>query len=245
MVPDSSFVQTRWSVVARAGGACHDEARAAMAWLVERYWEPLRRAAERWGCDRHESEDAVQDFCCRLVERRADLSGVDPAIGRFRAWLIVVFRNFLRDRLDRGRAVKRGGQSTKVDLDVAQLTAPHADGEFDRDWALALIDRARDRLAIEHATPNDRRRFDLLSPFLTNNGSSDRYVAAGQELKLNEGAVKVAVHRMRQRFKDLARLEVAETLSDPTPEALDQEMRALAEALSGGNPVTGPRPSRS
>ncbi|MBA3710661.1 MAG: sigma-70 family RNA polymerase sigma factor, partial [Planctomycetes bacterium] len=88
MAADSSFVITRWSVVARAGGAGDDQARVALSWLVERYWDPLRRAAVRWGCDGHEAEDAVQDFCCRLIERRTDLAAVDPDRGRFRAWLL-------------------------------------------------------------------------------------------------------------------------------------------------------------
>jgi RNA polymerase sigma factor (sigma-70 family) len=234
MAADSSFVSTRWSVVARAGGASGDDASAALAWLVERYWDPLRRAAARWGCDEHEADDAVQDFCCRLIERRADLSGLAPERGRFRAWLVVVFRNFLCDRVARLRAAKRGGAAATVDAVLADPAAPAApDPVFDRDWAQALLGRASDRLAAEHATSAERARYGRLSRFLTANASGADYSAAGAPLGLSEGAVKVAVHRLRQRLKELARLEIVETLADPTPEAVEDELRTLAEALAG------------
>ncbi|HYE05698.1 MAG TPA: sigma factor [Planctomycetota bacterium] len=230
---DSGFVATRWSVVSRAGGPGDSEARAALAWLVERYWEPLRLAARRWGCDQPGAEDAVQDFCCRLVERRLELGAVVPERGRFRAWLLVVFRNFLRDRVQRDGAAKRGGGATMVDAALADPPAPEtADPCFDRDWALALLDRAETRLAGEHAGPPERLRFAQLKPFLTVNGTGAAYAAAGIALGLGEGAVKVAVHRLRHRLRELARLEVAETLSEPTPRAIDDELQALAEALT-------------
>ena len=234
MPSDHGFVATRWSVVGRAGAAGDaGEARAALAWLVERYWEPLRSVARRWGCDAHAAEDAVQDFCCRLVERRLDLAAVRPDVGRFRAWLLVVFRNFLRDRADRERAAKRGGGAVRVDAALVEPAAPDpGDPGFDRDWAQAVLARAEDRLAAEHAAPEERGRFERLRPFLTSNGTSADYAAAGAPLGLGEGAIKVAVHRLRQRFRALARVEVAETLSEPTPAAIDAELRTLAEALT-------------
>jgi RNA polymerase sigma-70 factor (ECF subfamily) len=226
------FVDTRWSVVARAGGADDAQARAALSWLVERYWEPLRRAARRWGCDQHQAEDAVQDFCCRLVERRGDLGGVVPGGGRFRSYLVVAFRNLVRDRIAAERAAKRGGGAPTVDAAAADPVAPPAaDPAFDRDWAEALLERAEDRLAQEHGAA-ERQRFDRLRHFLTRNGSGEDYAAAGAPLGLSEGAVKVAVHRLRQRLRELAKAEIRETLAEPTPDEVEDELRALAEALA-------------
>jgi RNA polymerase sigma-70 factor (ECF subfamily) len=232
MPQHSSFVNTRWSVVGRAGGS-GGEASAALSWLVERYWEPLHSAARRWGC--RDAEDIVQDFCCRLIERRVDLGSVSPQGGRFRTWLLAVFRNFMRDRIAHAQAAKRGGGAVLVDAATVDAAAPEADPQFDRDWAEALIGRATDALAAEHATPVERSRFERLCQFLTSNGTSSAYAKAGQGLGLGEGAVKVAVHRLRQRLRELARLEIMETLSEPTPEAIDEELRTLADVLASGS----------
>jgi RNA polymerase sigma-70 factor (ECF subfamily) len=232
MPPDETFVATRWSVVARAGGENHAAAHAALSWLVERYWEPLRLAARRWGCDAHRADDAVQDFCCRLVERRDDLAALTPAGGQFRAWLLVVFRNFLRDQRDRERAQRRGGGLATMDVQVADPPAPTAtDADFDHDWATALLQRASDRLAAEAGDTRSRARHAIIAPFLTANGTSAAYREAGRQLGVGEGAVKVAVHRLRQRLRELVRAEICETLVDPTPAAVDQEMAELAGAL--------------
>jgi RNA polymerase sigma-70 factor (ECF subfamily) len=231
--PSGRFVDTRWSVVARAGGADSGEARAALAWLAERYWEPLRRAARRWGCDEHQAEDAVQDFCCRLIERRADLGAVAPGPSRFRSWLLVSFRNALNDLRSRQAAAKRGGGAVEVDARAVDPPAPPSDEAlFDRDWAEALLGRAVDRLAREHDDDAGRRRLALLKPFLTANGASAAYAAAGRELGLGEGAVKVAVHRLRGRLRELARLEIRETLAEPSAAEIDQELTALTESLA-------------
>lgn len=233
----ADFVPTRWSVVARAGGADDRQASAALAWLVERYWDPLCRAAQRWGCSQHDAEDAVQDFCCRLVERRLDLGTVRADRGRFRAWLLVTFRNAVRDHQDARQAQKRGGLAQVVDAHAAEPAAPTAaDPAFDRDWAEAVLARTADRLASEHTTPSDQLRFSLLKPYLTANADGASYQRIGQHLGLSEGAVKVAVHRLRQRLRELARLEIADTLIDPTPEDIDAELATLASALAADSP---------
>nr|MBA3710790.1 sigma-70 family RNA polymerase sigma factor [Planctomycetota bacterium] len=121
-----------------------------------------------------------------------------------------------------------------VDAAVVDPAAPAVpDPAFDRDWADVLLARAGDRLAAEHATPGERARYERLAHFVTTNGTSASYAAAGALLGLTEGAVKVAVHRLRQRLRDLARSEIAETLADPTPEAVEDELRTLIEALAG------------
>jgi RNA polymerase sigma-70 factor (ECF subfamily) len=225
----SSFASTRWSQVLAAGSADSAEARAALTWLCERQWTPLVRQARRWGLGAEAAEDAVQDFCCRLIERRADLGGLDPAAGRFRAWLLTVFRNFLRDRQAHEAAAKRGGGSRKIDPALAACTTPVSEPDFDRDWAEVLLSQALDRLEREHA--GDAPRFAALKPFLSGSPDPGAYAAAGRILGLGEGAIKVAVYRLRQRLRELLRQAVAETLASPSPEAIDDEMQALMTAL--------------
>ena len=230
--PDGRFVDTRWSMVARAGGGDSASAHAALSWLVQCYWEPLRRAAQRWGCDEHQAEDAVQEFCCRLVERRTQLHGLSAGAGRFRGWIVVAFRNLVRDRISQSQALKRGGEATIERLEAADPPAACAvDPDFDHDWAAAVITRAIDRLAAEQRRDGAAGRFDTLRPFLTSNGSSAAYISAGTLLGLSEGAVKVAVHRLRQRLRELSREEVAETLVEPKPEDIEDELDLLIRAL--------------
>lgn len=233
MAPASDFIHTRWSVVARAGGDNAKEASAALSWLVERYWDPLRRAAQRWGCTGHDAEDAVQDFCCRLVERRIDLAQVSAERGRFRSWLLVVFRNAVRDRHDADKSLKRGGAAITVEARLVDPAAPElSDLAFDRDWAENLLARAADRLAAEQQTMADQQRFSRLRPFLTANATSTTYQQIGQVLGCSEGAVKVALHRLRQRLRDHARMEIRETLVDPSQTDIDDELATLAKALA-------------
>jgi len=233
MSPSSEFVHTRWSVVARAGGGDDKQAHAALSWLVERYWDPLCRAAQRWGCTGHDAEDAAQDFCCRLVERRIDLAQLTAERGRFRSWLLVAFRNSVRDRQDAARARKRGGAVITVEARLADPAAPEFnDLAFDRDWAENLLARAADRLAAEQRSPVEQQRFSHLRAYLTANATSATYQQIGQALTCTEGAVKVALHRLRQRLRELARIEIRDTLIDPTHADIDDELATLAKALA-------------
>ena len=233
-----SFVATRWSLVARSAGDS-PSSRAALAWLCEAYWEPLLRFARRRGLDHHDAQDAVQAFFARLVERGV-AAEADPAKGRFRTFLLAVFSCQLAREREHARALKRGGGRHEVPLDAladAAPAAPGADPDFDRDWARAVLARAIARLAAEQ--PDDRRRsvFVALKPFLAADGDAAAYGAAGAPLGMGEGAVKVAVHRLRQRFRAALRAEVAETVADPErPGSLDEELGILLQALSGRQP---------
>ena len=161
MPSDHGFVDTRWSVVGRAGGA-DDAARRARRWpwLVERYWEPLRSAARRWGCDDHRPRTRSRTSAAGWSTAARPRRGAFPDVGRFRAWLLVVFRNFLRDRVDRERAANAGGGAVRVDAATVQPAAPEAaDPGFDRDWARAVLARAT---ASRPSTP--RRRSASASP---------------------------------------------------------------------------------
>ena len=238
----SSFASTRWSQVLAAGSADQAAASAALAWLCERQWEPLRRAARRWGVPADQAEDVVQDFCCRLVERRADLGGLDPAGGRFRAWLITVFRRFIKDQRVRREAVVHGGGVRHQDAASAEVAGPAEDPDFDRDWAEVILAQAQARLAAEQPDAAARERTRRLAEFLVRNAEPGDYARVGSDLGLGEGAVKVAVHRLRQRFAELVRQEIRETLADPSPRAIDDELNALVATFSSSRPVTGRSP---
>jgi RNA polymerase sigma factor (sigma-70 family) len=235
-MPSTGFVATRWSQVARSAGD-GSEARAALAWLCEAYWEPLRRFAERRGLDHHDAQDAVQSFFARLIERGI-AAEADPAKGRFRTFLLAVFSCQLAHERDRGRARKRGGGRPDAALDPdLVISAPSADPDFDRDWAQAVLARAMERLASEHADARRRAVFSALRPFLAGDADAAAYAAAGAPLGMSEGAVKVAVHRLRQRFRAALRAEIAETVADPErPGAIDEEIGTLIGALSAGQP---------
>lgn len=232
----SSFATTRWSQVLVAGSADQATASAALAWLCERQWEPLRRAARRWGVPADEAEDVVQDFCCRLVERRADLGDLDPAGGRFRAWLITVFRRFIKDRRVQRAAQVHGGGVVHRDASVTDISGPVEDPDFDRDWAEGILAQAQARLVAEAGDAQASTRVRLLSAYLVRNTEPGDYARLGTELGLGEGAVKVAVHRLRQRFAELVRQEIRETLAEPSPQAVDDELQALIATF--GKPET-------
>jgi RNA polymerase sigma-70 factor (ECF subfamily) len=229
--PGGSFATTRWSQVVQAGSG-GDAGRPALEWLCRAYWEPLRRHAQRRGW--RDAEDAVQDFWLHMIERGA-LVAVDPARGRFRWWLLACLNHHLADRAAAAGALKRGGGVAIVPVpeggDGVGRNDP--DPDFDRAWAEAMLVRARRRLEGEHAEPVLARRLRLLARFLDENGDAAAYARVAEELGLGEGAVRVAVHRLRERFRACLRAEVAETLADPTPAAIDAELTDLLAALTG------------
>jgi RNA polymerase sigma-70 factor (ECF subfamily) len=226
----TTFASTRWSAVLAAGSSRDDSvSRKALSWLCERYWEPLRRHVRSRGYAADEAEDLVQGFFARLLEKR-DLSA-DPARGRFRAYLLGSLNHYLSNQRDRERALKRGGGRAHVPLERTTEPAYEAEPEreFARAWATALLERVMDRLAREHDDERGRKRFAALRVFLAGNADAGTYAVAGAEVGMSEGAVKVAVHRLRRRYRELLREEVAETVADPA--AVDDELRELLAAL--------------
>jgi DNA-directed RNA polymerase specialized sigma24 family protein len=215
------FATTRWSQVIAAGG--HD--RAALSWLCERYWEPLRSHLRRRGVGDHAAEDMTQDFFAAMLGGEL-IQRANPARGRFRTFLLTCLEHHLAHSRERDMALKRGGGAAVevlTDAPAAECDPTHG---FDRAWAETLLERVRDRLRSE----GDARTLRL-ETFLTVNGDSAAYSAAGAEIGLSEGAVRVTVHRLRNRFRELLRAEVAETLADPTPAAIDAELADLLAAL--------------
>ncbi len=232
-----SFHTTRWSLLAQAGGAGGEPARAALSELCAAYWEPLYVWLRRQGRDADEAADLVQGFLAALIER-GDLSAVEAGKGRFRAWLLVALRNHVANERDRERAAKRGGGRRPLELDalgaesrLALEPLHHETPEraFLRAWALAVIERARTRLADEHRRAGKSDVHDALAPCLGGEDGRQPYAEIARRLARSEGAVKVAVHRMRRRLGELLREEVAGTLEDPA--AIDEELAALRAAL--------------
>jgi RNA polymerase sigma-70 factor (ECF subfamily) len=231
--PGSRFATTRWSQVALAAGDS-SRSRASLDWLCRAYWEPLRSHAARRGWK--DAEDAVQDFWVNLIEKGA-LASADATRGRFRTWLLACLDHHLADRHDHRVAAKRGGGREHAELGAAEADGGAAPADptlaFDRAWAEAMLERASERLRREAGGGEATRRQVRLERFLAANGDAAAYAAAAEDLGMSEGAIRVAVHRLRTRFRDCLRAEAAETLAEPTPQAIDQELGDLLKALRG------------
>ena len=227
-----NFPDTRWSQVTAARGD-DPTARAALAWLCERYWGPLTSHARRRGWSPHSAEDLVQDLFAEVI-RRGDLTRVASERGRFRSWLCACLDHLASHERDRRMAIKRGGAAGRS-TDEPLVSDP--DPAFDRDWGLAVLGHALDRLEADESAAGRGERFAILKPLLAG-GDGPAFLAAGGRLGLGEGAVKVAVHRLRDRLRELTRSEIAATLADPSPQAVADEWAAVQAALAG-NLVTG------
>lgn len=233
---DPRFLTTRWSLV-RSAAEGGEAARRSLEELCHAYWYPLYAYLRRRGERRASSEDLVQAFFALLLER-GDLAAVDPARGRFRAWLLTALKHFAANERERERAEKRGGgrRLLSIDWDAAEArwaaepaTLRTPEREFDRAWALATLERAAERLREEYERRGKADLFEALRPELTS-GSGDREALAAR-LGLTAGALKVAVHRLRQRFGEALRAEIGETLE--SAEEVDAELAELLEALGG------------
>jgi RNA polymerase sigma-70 factor (ECF subfamily) len=181
----------------------------------------------------------TQGFFARLLEK-SDLERVDRAKGRFRSFLLASLKHYLINEWDKGRAAKRGGGQRKLSFDFSSAESrysiqPHheqtAEANFDREWALTMLDQVRSRLAEEQQDAGKGRQYEQLQIYLPGDGGLPPYRHAAQQLGMTEGAVKVAVHRLRRRFGELLREQIRQTISED--EEIDDEIRALFEALRG------------
>jgi RNA polymerase sigma-70 factor (ECF subfamily) len=230
------FHTTRWSLVARATSAS-SEARDALESLCAAYWYPLYAFARRRGLDHHAAQDAVQAFFARLLEKR-DLDAVDRTRGRFRSFLSSALANFLANQWDSERREKRGGSSKRLSIDEALAEKRWSselardlppDKMFDRQWAREVLDRALAELESEWTKARRAPLFARLKPYLTGDADAARQSAIAKELELSENAVRIALHRLRKRYGELLRLEVAETVADESD--VDRELGELFDAL--------------
>jgi RNA polymerase sigma factor (sigma-70 family) len=233
------FVTTRWSLVLAAGGDVGSaDAQNALASLYEAYWYPLYAFLRGRGHNAHDAEDLTQAFFARLLEKPA-MRYADPARGRFRSFLLTSLSNFAANAHDKDSALKRGGGVPPLpfEFDSAEdrfLREPVSDETperlFDRRWALALLDRVLSTLDADAVRHGNEAQFQALKPYLTGDEPRQQYAEIGRCLGLSEGAIKVAVHRLRRQFRDRVREEIAETVT--SPEEADDELRHLLRAVS-------------
>ena len=236
LVGPSHFPTTRWTLVVAAADPQGKGTRSALVSLCESYWYPLYAYIRRRGYPADQAQDLTQQFFIRVLEGRY-LDRADPHKGRFRAFILTSLKFFLSDEADRDRAQKRGGGNI-LSLEISsgeeryQREPPHNETPeriFDRRWALSVLDRVMDRLREEFVQHGRLDHFDRLKVFLLDRAETP-YAALARELGTSEGALKVAIHRLRKRYRDLFRLEIAETVADPAD--VESELRFLATALA-------------
>lgn len=235
---DGFFATTRWTVVRAAGQAESPLVDEALESLCSAYWFPLYAYVRRHGFPKEEAEDLTQAFFAKLLDRR-DFSGLARENGRFRAFLLVAMKHFLANERDRAGRLKRGGTITHLSLDwqSADTQFQIADGRqvppdeaFDREWALALLERVIVRLRGDWAAEGKAERFEQLKVFLTSGKGEIRYAEAAASIGMDESGLRVTVHRLRKSYRSMLREEVAGTLSDPA--MVEEELAVLVTAFS-------------
>jgi RNA polymerase sigma-70 factor (ECF subfamily) len=231
------FPSTHWSRVTAAGDPVGPEARKSLAILCEAYWYPLYAYIRRRGYLPEKAQDLTQDFFTRLLEKGL-LAEADPRRGRFRSFLRAVCANYLANQRDREHTLKRGGGRVVVRIDTAQAEGRYArelahdltpERIFDRSWALTLLDRVFRQLRREYEEAGREELFETLQVFLTEDPRAVAYSSVSQRLRMTRGATRVAVHRLRRRYGDILRREIAATLDDPAQ--IDDEIQGLFTAL--------------
>jgi RNA polymerase sigma-70 factor (ECF subfamily) len=230
------FATTHWSVVLHAGRSDTTRARDALGKLCQAYWFPIYAYVRRRGRSPHDAQDLTQEFFARLLEQNW-VTRADPGKGRFRSFLLGALNHFLAKEWRKDQAQKRGGGIQIEQLDSAEMrygNEPIADvtpeQQFDRKWAVTLLDAVLQRLSVEFERENKARMFELLKPCLVGERDAQPYSALSDVLGMSEGAVKVAVHRLRRRYRQLLREEVAQTVA--SPEEVEAEMRHLVNVLA-------------
>ena len=214
-------------------------AAAALGQMRRTYSYPLYACVRRRGHVPHDTQDLTQEFFARLLERN-DLASVSPDKGKFRSFLLAALNHFLSNEWDRSRAIKRGARLAFISIDeaspehrnllesIADLPAERA---FEKRWATALLDEAFERLRQESAGADKAELFDRLKAFLAGEPDPGEYGAVAEQVGWTQGSVAVAVHRLRQRYAELVREEIAHTVSEPA--GVEAEMRELFAALRG------------
>jgi RNA polymerase sigma-70 factor (ECF subfamily) len=235
---DLRFATTNWRLIAAAQGVDLPEARQALADLCVVYWYPLYAYLRQKGYPADRAQDLTQGFFASLLAHDF-LAEIAPEKGKFRSFLLRSLQNYLSNEHERDHAGKRGGGHTTLSIDLPDAEGRYAyeptheltaERLFERRWALTLLERALDQLGAEMASSHQGPVFDRLSPALMGRGEATSYARIAAELSMTEGAVKVAAHRLRRRFGELIRDEVARTVD--RPDEIDDEIRALFATLS-------------
>ena len=232
------FATTHWTVVLAAGRRSTPQADVALEALCRTYWYPLYVYVRRQTSTREDAEDLTQSFFARFLEKNY-LEGLSSDKGKFRAFLLAALKHFLANEWDRANRQKRGSgvglfsldwqsADTRYQIDPADNLSP--DKLYDRAWAVTLLERVITRLRQESDAGGKGRLFEQLKPFLMIGKSAIPYAQAAAALGLTEGAVRVRVHRLRRRYRELLREEIAQTLADPAQAG--EEMQALFSAFA-------------
>ncbi len=241
--PDASsspFAPTHWTLVLRARGET-PEARAALSELCEAYYQPVLRFLCREGRNTDAARELTQEFFVRVLTR-GGFDQAEPERGRFRSYLLGALKHFLADQRKHEQRLKRGGGVEMESLDaagpdresgewqIADTTSPAPEAFFDREWALAVVARGIALIEKEFIAGGKADQFGTLKPWLMGEAPTMSQADASRQLGLSEGAVKVAIHRLRKRFRDAVRAEISQTLRDLS--LVDEELRHLITALS-------------
>jgi len=229
----AQFATTQWSNVLKAGSSSAPGARVALEDLCAAYWYPLYAFVRRTGQNADDARDLTQGFFEHLLENDL-LRSADPERGRFRSFLLTCMKNYLSHQRERDGALKRGGGASTINLDadaegrfLREATELEPDALYERRWSLTLMERAMTEL--EHESSAKPERWVALKPMLTGGDREESYRRIGERLEMSDGAVRVAVHRLRQRYGELLRLQIAETVADA--DQVDDELRHALRAI--------------
>lgn len=231
------FATTLWTVVLQAGSQNSDIRKPALEQLCRTYWYPIYAHVRRRGHSPHDAQDLTQGFFASLLQH-ADFDALTPANGRFRSYLLGALGHYLSDQFDRARAAKRGGGRPLLSLDDANAedryriepaAADKPELEFDRRWALCVMATALEKLAAEQEKSGKAAAFGSLRRFLTDPTDNGEYEAVARELQTTPNTIAATVRRLRQRYREIVRAEIADTLRDPAD--ADAEMRQLLAAM--------------
>jgi RNA polymerase sigma factor (sigma-70 family) len=232
------FVTTQWSLVFRAQGEASPDSRGALETLCRSYWYPLYAYARRVGRTPHDAQDLTQEFFARLLEKDW-LLAASPENGRFRSFLLMALKRFMAKEWHRSNAQKRGGVQRPLPLDTTDAEQRYAgepvtsfapDEIYERRWAMTLLDQALERLGAEFSDAGKGEEFECLKPWLTADRGAIPYGELALALRGSEGAARVAIHRLRKRFRQIFRETIANTVAEG--EDVDEELRHLVAVLS-------------
>jgi RNA polymerase sigma factor (sigma-70 family) len=232
------FVTTRWTVILSAGRQSSPQSDRALGELCQTYWFPLYAYVRRRGYSREDAEDLTQAFFARFLER-SYLEGLDAERGKFRAFLLASLKHFLANEWDKSQRQKRGGGVPHLSLDwqsaeerlrqePPDISSP--DRIYDREWALSLLEKVVVRLRDECAGDGKSRLFEQARGYLMVGEEAIPYAEGARLLGMDEGAMRVAVHRLRKRYRELLQDEIAQTLTDPSQ--VSRELQSLQAALA-------------
>jgi RNA polymerase sigma factor (sigma-70 family) len=232
----SVFATTHWTVVLTAGREDALQMGEALEKLCQTYWHPIYAYARRRGYSPADAEDLTQGFFAWLLERNW-LGRADRQRGRFRSFLLTSFSRFLSDEWDKFKAQKRGsGQVISMPFEEANPAGGWEpvdnitpEQSFERQWAVSLLDLVMNRLSVEFSQNGKRALFEILKPCLLGERTSQPYAALAAKVGMTEGSVKVAVHRLRQRYREILRDEISNTVEKP--EEIEDELRHLFSVL--------------